>query len=76
MRRRVLRSETHCAICGQWVDQSLPWLDPMAPQVDHRIPVDKGGDPWARENLTLVHRRCNRAKSNNTATPLSTVRPW
>jgi 5-methylcytosine-specific restriction endonuclease McrA len=61
-RRRVLRTEDVCAECGEAVDKSLPVLDPMAPQVDHRQPIALGGDPFARENVALVHRRCNRAK--------------
>ena len=61
-RRRVLRAESVCAECGQAVDKTLPWLDPMAAQVDHKQPVALGGDPFARANLQLMHRRCNLAK--------------
>ena len=62
VRRRVLRTESVCAECGQLVDKSLPWLDPGAPQVDHVTPVALGGDPFARSNLRLTHRSCNRSK--------------
>lgn len=63
-RRKILATECVCAICGKVVDKSLPQHDPMAAQVDHIIPLSKGGHPSDIDNLALVHACCNRAKSD------------
>jgi hypothetical protein len=57
LRKRVLATENVCGICGQVVDKTLHYLDPMAPEVDEIIPVSRGGDPLARANTRLAHRR-------------------
>ncbi len=44
-RKRVLMSESICALCGRPVDMELKAPDPMAPTVDHIIPINKGGHP-------------------------------
>lgn len=64
LRRRVLAHYTHCAICGQPVDKTLPQLDPMAPEVDEILPVSRGGDPYAWTNVQLAHRICNQRKGD------------
>lgn len=49
------------------MDQSLPANHPFAPEVDHRMPYDKAPElVYARDNVQLVHRCHNRAKSNRT----------
>ena len=68
-RKIIYATQTHCAICGQPVDFSLKAPDPMAPSVDHIIPVAKGGHPSALENLQLAHLRCNRAKGTRLKEP-------
>lgn len=68
LRARVLASETHCALCGGWVDKTLPPTDPGAPEVDEKIPVSLGGDPLKRSNVQLAHRLCNQRKGNRTTT--------
>lgn len=60
----VLTTQSICGICGQPVDKTLKYPDPMSPTVDHIIPVSKRGDPVALENLQLAHRYCNRLKSD------------
>ena len=62
LRARVLREETHCAICGEEVDVSLPHGLPGSPEVDELLPVSKGGDPLDRANCRLTHRTCNRQR--------------
>lgn len=64
LRRRVLAAYDVCAICGRWVDKSLPQNDPGAPEVDEIIPVSLGGDPLAWRNVQLAHRICNIRKGN------------
>ena len=46
------------------MDKSLKFPHPLAPTVDHIIPVSLGGHPSALSNLQLAHWYCNRQKSN------------
>lgn len=64
LRARILATETHCALCGGWVDKTLKTPHPGSAEVDEIIPVSRGGSPYLRSNCQLTHRRCNRAKSN------------
>lgn len=64
LRARVLREETHCGICGQVVDKALPHGLPLSPEVDEIMPVSRGGDPLARDNVRLAHRICNQRRGN------------
>lgn len=63
-RKRILATESICYLCHKPVDKTLPQHDPMAAQIDHKIPISKGGHPSDIENLCLVHACCNKAKSN------------
>ena len=63
-RRIILRTQQLCGICGQPVDMSRRYPDPLSPTVDHIIPLAKGGHPSDLANLQLAHRWCNRAKSD------------
>lgn len=80
LRKRVLREETHCGICGEPVDVSLPHGYPQSPEVDEIIPVSKGGDPYDRKNCRLTHRLCNQRRGNGTKKqpnkPIRTSRNW
>lgn len=83
LRARVLAEETHCALCGGWVDKTLGMTPgkhgPRCPgnctgciphdmraEVDEDLPRSRGGSPYERGNCRLMHRACNRAKSNRT----------
>ena len=61
---RILSTQNTCGICGKQVDMSLKVPDPMAPCIDHIVPVAKGGHPSSIDNLQLAHASCNRAKSD------------
>lgn len=63
-RKKILATQTICAICGKPVDKSLRFPHPFAPVVDHIIPIAKGGHPSDLDNLQLAHNKCNRAKSD------------
>ena len=67
LRKRVLATYDHCAICGHEVDKTLPASHPLAPEVDEIIPVSRGGSPYDWDNLQLVHRICNERKGNKMA---------
>lgn len=53
-----------CALCGQPIDRSLAWPDPMSASVDHIIPLAKGGS-HAPQNLQWVHLVGNLRKGVN-----------
>lgn len=61
-RRKIASSDPICAICHGVIDMEAPKHTPLACEVDHIIPVARGGAPYAQENLQLVHMRCNRQK--------------
>ncbi|MFB8467219.1 HNH endonuclease signature motif containing protein [Enterococcus thailandicus] len=63
-RKRLLKTENVCGICGKPVNKHLKAPDPMSPVIDHIIPINKGGHPSAIENLQLAHWTCNRQKSD------------
>ena len=67
LRARVIATYDTCAICGREVDKTLPYLDPLAPEVDEIVPVSRGGSPYDWDNLQLVHRICNQKKGNKMA---------
>ena len=63
-RKKILKTQNTCGICGNPVDVSLKPPNPMAPTIDHIIPVSKGGHPSDIKNLQLAHSACNRQKSD------------
>ena len=68
-RKKILATQTVCGICGKPVDKSLRYPDPLAPCVDHIIPVARGGHPSDIENMQLAHWTCNRQKSDKIFRP-------
>ena len=65
LRQRVLAVYDTCAICGKPVDKTLRTPHPMSAEVDEIIPVSRGGDPLAWNNVQLTHRCCNQHKGNH-----------
>lgn len=53
-----------CPMCNRPFAFDAHYLDPLSPTVDHIHPKAKGGDQWAKDNLRLLCRKCNRAKSD------------
>lgn len=64
-RKKVMAMYDVCYLCGQLVDKNLPPGTPLSPEVDHIIPINKGGHPSSLSNLMLTHRACNRRKSDH-----------
>lgn len=61
--RARLRGEGRpCALCGQPIDYSLPAGDPWSFEVDHIVPVRRGGSMYDPANLQPAHRICNERK--------------
>ena len=65
----VFATQTHCAICGRPVDFDIKYPDPMAPTVDHVVPISRGGHPSALDNLQLAHFICNQQKGKAAGGP-------
>lgn len=67
-KKRIFATQNTCGICGHPVDFSLKPPHPMAPTIDHIIPVNGPGGiqghPSDIDNLQLAHWTCNRQKSN------------
>ena len=63
-KKKIYATQTVCGICGKPVDMSIKYPHPLAPCIDHVIPVVKGGHPSDIENLQLAHWTCNRQKSD------------
>lgn len=63
-RRILMKRGEPCGICGGDIDQTLPQYHPMAWELDHIVPVARGGE-HTLDNLQPSHRRCNRAKSDS-----------
>ena len=54
VRRRVLiRDGWRCTECGR----------PGRLEVDHRVPLERGGDPWELDNLQSLCRDCHHGKT-------------
>lgn len=53
-----------CGVCGEPVDGSLAYPDPMSATVDHIVPLVAGGthEPG---NVQTCHLRCNLRKGTN-----------
>jgi 5-methylcytosine-specific restriction endonuclease McrA len=64
VRSWVLHNFDTCALCGLPVDKTIKTPHPLSPEVDEIIPVSFGGSPYAKDNVQLTHRKCNRDKSN------------
>lgn len=54
-----------CGICGNKIDPTLKSSHPMSCQMDHIIPLSKGGGT-TYTNMQPTHARCNRSKNNRT----------
>lgn len=63
-RKKILKMQELCGICGNPVDKKLKPPHPLAPVIDHIIPIAKGGHPSDIKNLQLAHATCNRQKSD------------
>lgn len=52
-----------CGLCGHAVRRGLRADDPLAPSIDHILPISHGGlHQWG--NVHLAHRSCNTARGN------------
>lgn len=60
-RAAIRRTKPPCGICGGEIDYTIKSPDPESFEVDHIVPMARGGaDVLA--NKQASHRRCNRTK--------------
>ncbi len=69
-KKKIYATQTVCGICGQPVDFTKKYPDPLSPCIDHIIPIAKGGHPSDIDNLQLAHWYCNRQKSDKLLRPV------
>lgn len=76
-RRIISADEPPCAICGCQIDYKAHHLAPNSFQIDHIVPLDRGGDD-VLDNIQPSCRNCNRRKSNRVAIGVKfvTERNW
>lgn len=55
------RDGWRCGLCRGRVDRRREYPHPMAPSIDHIVPLSLGGDN-ALSNLQMTHLRCNLSK--------------
>lgn len=68
-RARIRKTRANCAICGEAIDYTLKWPDPMCFVVDHIKPLAKGG----RDDITnkqASHATCNSTKRARDYAPI------
>lgn len=74
-RRAHRRLKAPCALCGEPIDYTLRTPDPWSFEVDHIIPLNRGG-PDVFENTQASHRGCNRDKWDRLESELVGPREW
>lgn len=57
-RAAVLRGDVVCWLCGQPIDKTLAWPDPMSGSADH-VQAHHDGGHDGRSNLRPSHLGCN-----------------
>lgn len=63
VRQRAMASkEPYCAICHGFIDMTAPPMSPNGCEIDHIVPISRGGQPYELDNLQLTHMKCNRRK--------------
>lgn len=60
------RDEWRCQLCGEPVDRTANAPQPMAPTLDHIVPLSRGGS-HTLENCQVAHFICNSRKSDGAA---------
>lgn len=68
------RDEWTCALCLGAIDRQLRHPDPLSPSLDHRVPLQRGGDHTV-ENCQAAHLVCNLWKGMRTQHEVAAVVP-
>lgn len=65
----IARAQPACHICGQPIDYSLVYPDPMCFVVDHVTPIHRGGHDTLA-NKKAAHHSCNSTKRAREYAPI------
>lgn len=68
-RKTIARTKAGCHICGTAIDYSLKSPDPMSYEVDHLVPLARGGADEL-SNKAAAHRVCNSKKRTRDYAPI------
>lgn len=68
-RARIRATKAACHICGEPIDYTLKWPDPMCFVADHVIPLVKGGRDHI-SNKAAAHAKCNSKKRARLIAPI------
>ena len=68
-RRRIAATKPNCYICGSEIDFALKTPDPMSYELDHIIPIARGGSDHI-SNKAASHRQCNSKKRAREYAPI------
>lgn len=80
-KRAIASKDPVCSSCHNFIDVNAPIklpdgsLNPLAVEVDHRVPISRGGAPYELENLQLMHMKCNRKKGAKMASDYGDLAP-
>jgi 5-methylcytosine-specific restriction endonuclease McrA len=61
--KRILKANPVCHICGQAIDLTVRWPDPMSGVFDHVLAVARGGTDQLSD-LAAAHNHCNLDKGD------------
>lgn len=82
-RQQVLREETHCHICKERVDKTLPYRDPGTGRINggyatvhHLDPHPTKENVARRSRLRLTHWSCNTSYGDGSRVKTRTSRRW
>lgn len=64
--KKMIYAREVCWICGGSVRYDLGPRHPLAPSVDHLVPLSLGGHPLDPQNAELAHYGCNSRRGNGT----------
>jgi 5-methylcytosine-specific restriction endonuclease McrA len=70
---------THCALCLRPLVPDAAPRTPDQTEVDHRVSIAEGCDPWDQSNWQAAHKRCNASKGARADVPrppLVTSQDW
>lgn len=70
--KKLVYQREICWLCGKPVNYDVPSRHPLAPSLDHRLPLIRGGDLLDINNAELAHYGCNSSRQDGAPSP---VRP-